>query len=236
MVLIAVAILGMVALGVVLAPRLAAVTRSFGSSSRMARRPPHPDWGGGRLSFPDGSPAEVMDSLQAAGQGRPGKTQVYSGQGTGVALARKSKSDYALTLALPSKTEPGRTGLFELASSERFRQQLFPQTADVKPPASDIPIYPKSDCRMQVGHGTDCFVGFYLTPDDPEAVREFYIRTLGRLGWQRVPTREVKPTEAFAKPKEDRTVIVQLRKQDSTTTRIGLVAMTRMDQGLNERK
>ena len=133
-------------------------------------------------------------------------------------------------MALPSQGEPGRSGLFELPSSEHFKKELFPGTGDAEAPAADIPIYPQSSCRMQVGRGTACFVGFYLTPDSVEAVRSFYVRALSRLGWERADGSQLtadgsRLLETFAKGNEDRTVVVQLRKQDSVTTRIGLVAM-----------
>jgi hypothetical protein len=144
-----------------------------------------------------------------------------------------SGSDYALTLALPSPGQPGRSGLFELPSSGHFKKELLPGAADAEAPAADIPLYPRSSCRIQVGRGTACFVGFYTTPDSLEAVRSFYVRTLSRLGWERVTEDGGRKTEdgrrvleTFAKSNEDRTVVVQLRKQDSVTTRIGLVAMT----------
>ena len=91
---------------------------------------------------------------------------------------------------------------------------------------------PAAGCRSDTARPVSS--GFYLTPDSIEAVRTFYVRVLGRLGWQRVtvhgdddlgPQLRSCPLETFAKPEEDRTVIVQLRKQDSVTTRIGLVAM-----------
>ncbi len=148
----------------------------------------------------------------------------------------ESPPDYALTLTLPSSGQPSRSGLFELPSSAHFRKQLLPGAKDAEAPAADIPLYPQSSCRMQVGQGTVCFVGFYLTSDSLEAVRSFYVRVLSQLGWQRampsplapLPMGEgkgVRVLETFAKPNEDRTVVVQLRRQDSVTTRIGLVAM-----------
>jgi hypothetical protein len=144
-----------------------------------------------------------------------------------------SRPDYALTLALPFRGQPGRSGLFELPSSGHFKKELLPGAGEAEAPAADIPLYPRSSCRTQVGRGTACFVGFYLTPDSVEAVRSFYVRTLSRLGWERVTGDGGRKTEdggremeTFTKPGEDRTVVVQLRKQDSVTTRIGLVAMS----------
>ena len=204
-----------------------------------------PDWGGGRLSFPLGSAAGVVDSVRTASTDDPAKTQVWSGQTGGVVLRQKPGNDYALTLALPSPSRPGRTALFELPSSGHFRKELLPDEGDAEPPAPDIPLYPQSRCRMQVGRGTATFIGFYLTPDSVEAVRSFYVQTLSKLGWQRITTgdgrREMGPTgplspvsghsvlETFRKRNDDRTVVVQLMKQDSATTRIGLVAMTSGD-------
>jgi hypothetical protein len=125
--------------------------------------------------------------------------------------------------------------MFELPSSGHFKKELLPGAADAEAPAADIPLYPRSSCRTQVGRGTACFVGFYLTPDSVEAVRSFYVRTLSRLGWERVAADRPGLLETFAKPNEDRTVVVQLRKQDSVTTRIGLVAMA-SGSPRNERK
>lgn len=123
-----------------------------------------------------------------------------------------------------------------LREAPAVRKQLLPGAGDAEAPAPDIPIYPQSSCRMQVGHGTVCFTGFYLTPDSVEAVRSFYVRALGRLGWERVTAGRPGPLETFAKRDEDRTVVVQLRRQDSVTTRIGLVAMTAGSPCPNERK
>jgi hypothetical protein len=225
-------------LGIRLAPRLA----RFGASrpTPATRNSPQPDWGGGRLSFPARTPAGIVDSIEAASSGEVRNpkpqvqnpmTQTWSSPGGGVVLRQKPGGDHALTLALPAPGQPGRSGVFEVPSSGHFREELFPGTEDVEAPAVDIPVYPLSSCRMQVGKGTACFAGFYLTPDSIEAVRSFYVRVLGQLGWQRVtagdsPQRDSpRLLETFAKRDEDRTVVVQLRKQDSATTRIGLVAM-----------
>jgi hypothetical protein len=204
---------------------------------------PSPDWGGGNLSFPSGSAADIVDSVRTAsdittGAGTHPRSLAYSGQGVGVVLrpTGAGHKDYAVTLALPSSREPGRTGLLELPSSDHFRRELFPDSGDAQAPAADIPLYPGSSCRTQVGQGSDYFVGFYLTPDGIEAVRAFYVRALGRLGWQRTPSAPPGFLETFAKPAEGRMVIVQLREQDSATTRIGLVAMTQTSPNRNERK
>jgi len=235
--------------GITLAPGLARIrTLDAPRPTRDARR--QPDWGGGRLSFPARSAAEAIDSVRAAYGEDQSKAQTFAARAGGVALQQKAGGDYALTLALPSRDQPGRSGLFELPSSGHFKEQLFPEGLGTRseslggfrscpaPPAADIPLYPHSTCRTQVGRGTACFVGFYLTPDSVEAVRSFYVRALSRLGWQRVTAglerghvpncRTIRscPLETFAKGNEDRMVIVQLRKQDSVTTRIGLVAMT----------
>jgi hypothetical protein len=127
-------------------------------------------------------------------------------------------------MAVASPGNPGRTALFEVPSSNHFRKELLPEDGDAEPPAADIPLYPQSRCRMQVGRGTACFIGFYVTPDSVEAVRSFYVRALGKLGWQRVVTGRPGFLETFTKLSKDRSVIVQLRKQDPATTRIGLVA------------
>jgi hypothetical protein len=233
--------------GITLAPRLAREERDKGQGIREKSQP---DWGGGRLSFP----ARELGSrgIQESGSSLNSSTH----QLTNVTLRQKSGADYALTLALPSLGQPGRSGLFELPSSRHFQKQLLPGAGDAEAPAADIPLYPQSTCRLQVGHGTACFTGFYLTPDSVEAVRSFYVRVLSRLGWQRVTAdrgdtmrHENRDTtgfrgengsvpifETFAKPNEDRTVVVQLRKQDSVTTRIGLVAMTSGNPDRNERK
>jgi hypothetical protein len=250
--------------GITLAPRLARVVPGQGASSVLVRGTPPgslsaaegrtawPDWGGGRLSFPVRSAAGIVDSvrkLESRGVQESGsslnssthqltnsKTRAYSGQAGGVVLRQKSGADYALTLALPSLGQPGRSGLFELPSFGHFKKQLLPGAGDAEAPAADIPLYPQSSCRMQVGHGTACFVGFYLTPDSVEAVRSFYVRVLSQLGWQRVTADRPGLLETFAKRNEDRAVVVQLRKQDPVTTRIGLVAMTSGSPDRNERK
>jgi hypothetical protein len=183
-----------------------------------------PDWGGGRLSFAGYTPTGLIDSVKMASRVDQSRTQTFSGRRGGVLVQKKSDSDYALTMAVASPGNPGRTALFEVPSSNHFREELLPAAGDVQPPASDIPIYPQSCCRMQVGRGTACFVGFYVTPDSVEAVRSFYVRALGKLGWQRVVTGRPGFLETFTKRNEDRSVVVQLRKQDPTTTRIGLVA------------
>jgi hypothetical protein len=89
---------------------------------------------------------------------------------------------------------------------------------------------------MQVGRGTATFIGFYLTPDSIEAVRSFYVQALGKLGWQRVAAATPGLLETFTKRNKDRTVVLQLRKQDSMTTRIGLVATTSGSPDPGERK
>lgn len=225
--------------GIKLTPGLARF--GVGRAAPATRNSLQPDWGGGRLSFPLGSAAGIIDSVTAASAGDPAKTQVWSGQAGGVVLRQKSGNDYALTLALPAPGQPGRCGLFQLPSSDHFKKELLPGAEDAEAPAPDIPLYPQSSCRTQVGRGTACFIGFYLTPDSIEAVRSFYVRALSRLGWQRVagdggrktgrtgprsPVSGHSVMETFAKRNEDRTVVVQLKKQNSVTTRIGLVAMT----------
>lgn len=172
-----------------------------------------PDWGGGRF----------VSAEAGQGQGTLSEVRGECGPGPG---------DYSLTLTLP---DSGGTRLFVLPSSRHFRKELLPGAGDAEAPAPDIPMYPLSSCRMQVGHGTDCFIGFYLTPDSVEAVREFYLRALARLGWERVGESRLSngdcrtaerpgPVETFVKRDMDRTVMVQLREQDSAMTRIGLVA------------
>jgi len=80
------------------------------------------------------------------------------------------------------------------------------------------------------------FVGFYLTSDSIEAVRAFYVRALGRFGWHRIPVGRPGSLETFTHREEDRTVVLQLRRQDRTTTRIGLVATTSGGPDRSERK
>jgi len=150
-------------------------------------------------------------------------------------LRQESDADYALTLAVPFAGQPGRCGLFELPSSRSFRKQILPGPGEAEAPAADIPLYPRSDCRTQVGRGTACFVGFYLTSDSVEAVRSFYVQAMGRLGWRRVTGRSG-PMETFAKQNEGRAVLLQMREQDSVTTRIGLVAMASGSSNRSERK
>jgi len=229
-----------VKVGVTYAPRLARLGAGRrpmpGSLGAVGGRTAQPDWGGGRLSLSDRSAASIVDSVRTASEGDPLKTQTYSGPMGGVVLRQKSDADYALTLAVPSPGRPGRTALFELPSSGHFREELLPGEGDAEAPAADIPLYPQSRCRIQVGRGTACFVGFYLTTDSVEAVRSFYVRALGRLGWRRVAAGRAGVLETFTKRNEDRTVVVQLRKQDSATTRIGLVATTSGSPARSERK
>jgi hypothetical protein len=226
--------------GITFAPRLAqfgAGTRSLPSSlSAVGGRTAQPDWGGGHLSVTDRSVAGIVDSVRTSSGGDSLRTRAYSGPAGGVVLQQKPDSDYAITLAMPSPGRSGRTALFELPSAGHFREEMFPETGDEQSPAADIPLYPESRCRMQVGRGTAYFVGFYTTPDSIEAVRSFYVHALGKLGWQRVATERPGYLETFAKRNENRAVLLQLRKQDSTTTRIGLVAMASGRLGRIERK
>jgi hypothetical protein len=217
-----------VKVGVMFAPRLARLGAGSGATPGMLSAggsgAAQPDWGGGRLSFSGHSAAGVVDSVKSATPGDPLRTQTFSGRAAGVVLRQKSGTDYALTMAMPSPRQPGRTAMFEVPSSGHFRKELLPGDGDAEAPAADIPLYPQSRCRMQVGRGTACFVGFYLTPDGVEAVRSFYVQALSKLGWQRVVAGRPGFLETFTKRSEDRAVVLQLRKQDSTTTRIGLVA------------
>ena len=225
-----------VKVGVMFAPRLARFGTTSGMPSAGGSGAVQPDWGGGRLSFSGHSAAGVVDSVKSATPGDPLKTQTYSGSGGGVVLRQKSDSDYALTLAVRSPREPGRTALLEVPSTGHFRKELLPGDGDAEAPAADIPLYPQSRCRMQVGRGTACFVGFYLTPDSVGAVRSFYVQALGKLGWQRVADGRTGFVETFTKRSQDRAVVLQLRKQDSITTRIGLVATTSGGSDRSERK
>ena len=195
-----------------------------------------PNWGGGSLSFPARSAEEIVDSVRNAADENSLTTQTYAGQGVGIVLKQKSDSDYALTLALSQSGQAGPTALFELPSSDQFKRQLFPDSAEVQAPAADVPLYPGSQCQTQFGLGTACFIGFYLTPDSIEAVRSFYVRALSQLGWQRVRCDLQGPVETFAKSNGNRTVVVQLRTQDAITTRIGLIATTYGNPDRNERK
>jgi hypothetical protein len=227
--------------GIKLAPSLASWTggRGRGTVSGLpspVSRAAQPDWGGGRLSVSERSATGLIDSVKTASGGDRSRTQTFSGSASGVLLQQKSDSDYALTMAVGSPGKSGRTALFEVPSSGHFRKELFPGDGDGEPPAADIPLYPQSHCRMQVGRGTACFVGFYLTGDSVEAVRSFYVRTLSKLGWQRVAAGRAGFLETFTKRNEDRTVVLQLRKQDSITTRIGLVATTSGGPDRSERK
>jgi len=252
--LILLATLLVIGAGIALAPGLAPKLRiakgelrkapGFLNSRLTIHHSLQPDWGGGNLSFPAGSAAGIFDSFRTAaegdvrghdpesnsGFGSCPQTRTYSGQAGGAALREKSGGDYALALALPS------SGVFELPSTSHFRKQLLPGAGDAEAPAADIPLYPQSSCRMQVGQGTACFVGFYLSPDSVEAVRSFYVRVLNQLGWERITAGRQGPMETFAKRNEDRAVVVQLRKQDSVTTRIGLVVTTAGRPDRNERK
>jgi len=228
--LILLATLLVIGAGIALAPGLAPKLRiakgelrkapGFLNSRLTIHHSLQPDWGGGNLSFPAGSAAGIIDSFRTASGKDSLKMLTYSGQAGGAALREKSGGDYALALALPS------SGVFELPSTSHFRKQLLPGAGDAEAPAADIPLYPQSSCRMQVGQGTACFVGFYLSPDSVEAVRSFYVRVLNQLGWERITAGRQGPMETFAKRNEDRAVVVQLRKQDSVTTRIGLVVTT----------
>ena len=225
--------------GILLAPKLGIAkgglrkTPVFLNSQLTIHHSSQPDWGGGSLSFGDVRGHDPESNSGFGSCPRSDKSDIRAG---GAVIRHKSGADYALTLALPARGQPGRTGLFELPSSDHFKKQLLPGARDAEAPAADIPLYPQSSCRIQVGRGTACFVGFYLTPDSVEAVRSFYVRVLSQLGWQRVTPDRPGLLETFAKRDEDRTVVVQLRKQDSVTTRIGLVAMTSGSPGANERK
>jgi hypothetical protein len=222
--------------GIKLAPRLASWTGDGLRSPVSPVRAAQPDWGGGSLVLSDRSATGAIDSVKMASGREQSRTQTYSGSSGGVLLRRKSDSDYALTMAVGSSGTSGRTALFEVPSSGHFRKELLPGNGDAEAPAADIPLYPQSSCRTQVGRGTACFVGFYLTPDSVEAVRSFYVRVLSQLGWQRVNAGRPGLVETFAKGNEDRTVVVQLRRQDPATTRIGLVAMTSGSPDRSERK
>jgi hypothetical protein len=231
-----------VRVGIVLAPRLAsagtgqggpATTSSLKAGEAGAAQP---DWGGARMSFSAAEPAEVVGSAKNAIKGDPSKTRSYSGPAGGVVLTEKPDRDYALTMAVQSRGQPGRSAVFEVPSSRSFRKQLLPAPGDAEAPARDIPLYPESRCRTQVGHGTACFVGFYLTPDSVEAVRTFYIRELNQLGWERVTAGSAGLLETFTKRNEDRMVVVQLREQDPALTRIGVVAMSSGRPDRSERK
>jgi len=135
--------------------------------------------------------------------------------------------------------------VFDLPSSGRFRRELLPESKDAEAPAPDIPLYPGAECRTQVGKGTSCFVGFYLTTDSLETVRAFYVGRMGRLGWRRITAEACGQLETYTKHGPDRAVadgnplpqsagrgavsqgrvvVVHLKRQDSATTRIGLVA------------
>lgn len=236
-------VFGAVKLGITLGPRLAQAGTTvsagrgaaFTSLSAAESRSPQPDWGGGELSFPGGSAASVVDSARAAAGDSAG-THVWSGPEGGVVVRQTSDSDYAVTLAMPVRDGSGRVGVFDLPSASHFREQLLPKPGEAEPPAPDIPLYPGASCHTQVGRGTACFVGFYLTPDSIEAVREFYVRSLARLGWQRVTADEQGAVETFARRNQDRMLVVQMRRQDAATTRIGLVAMTSGSPDGKERK
>ncbi len=229
-----------VEVGLMFAPRLARIGTGRatlpGSLKAAEGGAAQPDWGGGQLSIRDGSVADIVDSVRTASGADSTTTRTYAGSTGGVVLRQKSDSDYAIALAMPSRRSPDRTALFEVSSVDRFRKEMLPGDGDAAPPAADIPLYPQSRCRMQVGRGTACFVGFYLTPDSVEAVRSFYVQALRKLGWQRVAAGGTGSLETFTKRNADRTVAVQLRKQDSMTTRIGLVATASGSIDPSERK
>jgi hypothetical protein len=225
-----------VEVGVTFAPRLARLGPSPRLMTAAGPGARQPDWGGGHLSFASHSPSGIIDSVKMASKGDRSRTQTFSGRRGGVLVQKKSDSDYALSIAVATPGNPGRTAVFEVPSSGHFRKELLPEDGDAEPPAADIPIYPQSRCRMQVGRGTATFIGFYLTSDSVEAVRSFYIRALGKLGWQRVVTANPGFLETFTKHSEDRSVVVQMRKQDSATTRIGLVATSSGRSYGSERK
>ncbi|MBN2464415.1 hypothetical protein JXD38_02155 [candidate division WOR-3 bacterium] len=235
-VLILLVVVVAVEIGVKFAPRLAQLGASPRLMSAGGAGASQPDWGGGQLSYASRSPGGLIDSAKTASNAEPSQVKTFSGRRGGVMVQQKSGSDYALTMALGSPRHPGRTALFDVPSSEHFRKELLPREGDAEPPARDIPLYPQARCHMQVGRGSACFIGFYLTADSVEAVRSFYVRTLGRLGWERVPAANPGPIETFTKRNTDRAVVLQLRRQDSTTTRIGLVATTSGRPDYTERK
>jgi hypothetical protein len=228
-----------VKVGIMFAPRLARLGAGHGTmpgTLSAVGGTAQPDWGGGHLSVSARSATGAIDSVKMSSGGDRSKAQTYSSSAAGVMLRQNSDSDYAITMAVPSPSKPGRTAVFDVPSSSHFRKELLPAQGDAEAPAADIPLYPQSSCRMQVGRGTACFVGFYLTPDSVEAVRSFYVRALTQLGWERVAAGGAGYLETFTKRKEDRTVAVQLRKQDAMTTRIGLVVTTPGSPDRSERK
>jgi hypothetical protein len=234
-------------LGIRFAPQLRIAKRELSKASGLLnsqltiRRSLQPDWGGGSLSLPNDSArrADVRGHDPESNRGF-GSCPQSDNSGilakAGVAIRKKPGRDYALTMAVPVSGQPGRTGRFELPSANHFKTQILPGAGDAEAPAADIPLYPQSSCRMQVGQGTACFTGFYLTPDSIEAVRSFYVRALSRFGWRRVTADRAGFLETFAKPNQNRTVVVQLRQQDSATTRIGLVATFTGSPVQDERK
>ncbi|MEO0108891.1 MAG: hypothetical protein ABIK62_06970 [candidate division WOR-3 bacterium] len=197
--------------------------------SRQSRRQAGTMSGVGRKnSDPRGSPSS-FHHVEWPDWGGGQESRIVNRGGKNPTVIRNDQADdYALTLPLPA--EQGQSRQFELPSTRHFREQLLPNAEDVKSPASDIPLYPAAKCRIQVGQGTSCFTGFYLTSDAIETVRSFYLRALGRLGWRRVTTGPHGPTETLVKPDGSRSLVLQLRRQDSTTTRIGLVALRDLGQ------
>lgn len=221
--------------GIALAPALARLTAAPSLlPHRASARTTTPDWGGGHLSLISRPTEQHPDSAAAAR-----RRSLPAG---GVSVRRLRDGDHSLAMALPAGCPatgtdgPSLTALFELPSSRRFRTQLLPGSRDAAAPAPDIPLYPGAVCRTQVGHGTACFIGFYLAPDSIAAVRSFYLRTLGRSGWRRVGTDDSGAVMTFARPAEDRTVAVQLRRQGPATTRIGVVALNSNDSGRCRRR
>jgi hypothetical protein len=179
-------------------------------------------WGGGRLAMVDQTPAAATESLRRVLGGDSAGVRSYARGDFGVALAQRSDSDYHFALAMPAPGKTHRTMILDMARASQFRRQLLPDSSVVDTPCPDVPLYPGAECRMQVGRSSPSFIGFYLTRDSIEAVRTYYIRELGRRGWRRMVPKQPGALEVFAKEKESRSVLVNLRRQDDSLTRIGL--------------
>ena len=189
-----------------------------------ANVPIAPAWGGAGLVNAEKSPAALIDSFKRSFGSDSGRVNAYTGSGFGIAFVRNPDSTQGLALALSAGGQAGRSLLLTMPDARQFGKQLFPDSTTTQQPCGDVPLYPGSACRMQIGAGGPNFIGFYLTPDSIEQVRRYYAQEMARRGWRRATRPGLVNLEAFVKDDEQRSVLVNLRiEDDSSATRVGLV-------------